>query len=608
MKSWSQTAVVVCLASTLVSAIGSSECLAKAWVRAEDLSPGATSHGDLRIKVIPAHCGTQIAAVSLRLQLDQFSEVKYLRRGSILPKVRKADNQTRPESFNAWDFGQKTNEVVYNYTEYDNAMTDAAYWVVKAEERRGWVTETTLFADDLDFSQPRVTPFVVVSPAVNYPPAFKRSRGGSNRPKRWHSATDIGYHYIATVTFQDGHTVELPAGHTNFRPTFALPHASPQPFIWNTSLEERSHQVKDSLPDADKYQDKVDKCLPPVSRASFAAEVIIEEGSVFRVGQQLKGKIIINATTGSTTMSSISVNLNSDLKHQWAIDQADNGGDFNFTQSPGHANNVISGAEQSSIFQEAEDSYKTMLYRLRPTSSGLVNGNNNVFDFAIDVPEDFFPQFSSHYWSSSANLEIQLTVDYSNKVARCIHGDSILESSFVDFDEDPKSDDEWARIEDGLWDSHTRVGKARRRPGAVGGSLWLHAKVPLVIVGQVSAKPAEHYLSPGVQSPAILPSSALAVFPLPLAHPVIVEEPLANTTARILRPGRSFDPHAHRIDSFEYHNWWRQGFKLSDPSLRYNGGDYVGVLWKKKVVARERGLFPVETAGEGSQQHFSVAN
>jgi hypothetical protein len=42
----------------------------------------------------------------------------------------------------------------------------------------------------------------------------------------------------------------------------------------------------------------------------------------------------------------------------------------------------------------------------------------------------------------------------------------------------------------------------------------------------------------------------------------------------------------------------------------YRGGEFAGLLWKKKIVAEERGIWPVRTEvvdGGDDQQPFSVA-
>lgn len=93
------------------------------------------------------HCANRIASVSLRLQLDEFSEIKHLRRGAVIPEIRQAHNQTVPADFADY-WGSNANDVVYDYGEYDRSMSDSAFWVVKAEERKAWSTEAVLFENN----------------------------------------------------------------------------------------------------------------------------------------------------------------------------------------------------------------------------------------------------------------------------------------------------------------------------------------------------------------------------------------------------------------------------------------------------------------------------
>ncbi|KAJ7762713.1 hypothetical protein DFH07DRAFT_956613 [Mycena maculata] len=143
-----------------------------------------------------------------------------------------------------------------------------------------------------------------------------------------------------------------------------------------------------------------------------------------------------------------------------------------------------------------------------------------------------------------------------------------------------------AKTEEGLWDSYTRVGQPiytsqRRR------TLRLKATVPLVVLGDISARPAEHYLKPGLPSPVILPAQGDVVFPA--AHPVTIEEPLANTSARLMRAEGTFDPYNSGVHSRRPH-WQMGGRDQPDHSRHYNPGNYAGLLWKKKLVAEEGDL------------------
>ncbi|KAJ7163857.1 hypothetical protein C8R43DRAFT_879200 [Mycena crocata] len=122
------------------------DCIVQAWVRAEDLAPEHIFHGELRIKVKQAHCANRIASVSLRLQLDEFAEVKHLRRGAVLPEIQRSHNQTVPD--HTLGYWGTSNDVVYDYDPYDRAMSNPALWVIKAEERRAWSTEVVLFENN----------------------------------------------------------------------------------------------------------------------------------------------------------------------------------------------------------------------------------------------------------------------------------------------------------------------------------------------------------------------------------------------------------------------------------------------------------------------------
>ncbi|KAF8162187.1 hypothetical protein K438DRAFT_1618501 [Mycena galopus ATCC 62051] len=120
----------------------SSACTVQAWVRAEDLAPDHVSHGELRIKVLQPHCAHSIASVTLRLELNEFGEVKHLRPGAVIPEIKKTDNQTLRDD----------PSTLYDYGPYDKAMSDSDLWFVKAEERTVWSTEVTLFENNLSLS------------------------------------------------------------------------------------------------------------------------------------------------------------------------------------------------------------------------------------------------------------------------------------------------------------------------------------------------------------------------------------------------------------------------------------------------------------------------
>ncbi|KAJ7229158.1 hypothetical protein GGX14DRAFT_416902 [Mycena pura] len=598
------TAAIGCLARKATGPADLNDCRVQAWVRAQDLSPDAISHGDLRIKVAPL-CADQIASVTLRLQLDEFSEVKYLRRGAVLPEIRTADNQTKPEVSDFWGFEPVAeNQVLYDYSAYDKAMSDPDRWVVKAEERMAWATEVTLFDNNPDLSHPRVTPFIVVSPAVNHPPAVHNYRSWSvAQPIMQHSFSHLGYHYTAVVKFTDGRSTDIPAGHTNFVPTYSVP-SSETPFTWNATFESRERDNSD-LPAIKKRLADRERCLPEALRSVFIADVTLEEGNVLQrgesaraiylhqgakdmfSGQAVKGKVTIRATNGSTTMSDISVSLKTVKNNHWAAEQATTSGDKQFytTYERWSFDEVISVDSESPVFKEEGQS--NYISNRRSPSKGLITASKPYFDFKLQVPENIVPDFSSYYGSAQVALNLELGVVYSRDVADCIEGIDRINNTY------------------------TPVGK--RRATTWSRMLHLTATVPLVVLGDISARPVEHYLNPGVRSPAIFASQKDVVLPLPPSHPVIVEESFANTSSRLLRSDGTFDPiQSHR--AFFANPFGRNGGagkNISDPYARYLTGSYAGLLWRKKVIALERGILPAEKSElqnqDDSQYQFAVA-
>ncbi|KAJ6571840.1 hypothetical protein B0H19DRAFT_1255773 [Mycena capillaripes] len=117
-----------------------------------------------------------------------------------------------------------------------------------------------------------------------------------------------------------------------------------------------------------------------------------------------------------------------------------------------------------------------------------------------------------------------------------------------------------------------------------GRTLNLQASVPLNILGEISEQQMDDYLTSGQPSPIILTSPPRDLVALSFAHPVTTEEPLAKTSARLMPSKGTFDPYQFEDD---YYSW--QG-AAPDPAAHYNKGNYVGLLWKKKAVAEERGI------------------
>ncbi|KAF7356413.1 hypothetical protein MVEN_00974100 [Mycena venus] len=569
-------------------------CTVRAWVRAEDLSPDHISRGELRIKVPRAECANQIASVALRLQLDEFGEFKYLKGGAIIPEVQPS-NQSTPSEYADW----MGSDVVYDYQAHDDGLSDPALWAVKAEERRAWTTEATLIENNPDLSQPIVTAFTVAVPRVNYPPVVENSRRYLRGPVSKHSFSDLGYRYIAVVTFIDGRTEDVPAGRTTFVPS-SQTNPQQMPRTWNVTFED-SDCRRDTSPTMKKRDEDLEKCLPEVHRSAFAAEITLDEGTVAQKGRSLKGRVTVRRTKdGSTTMSDLSVKLVTSSRDHWVQAAAAAGGDVEFYNATSGLCNPSSVSRElcaeserfAHVFYENDDDGKVRPVRLYSVTTSTTNKTitpaHSHLDFEIQVPHDWPTDFSSYYSSNENQINFYLSVLYSQDVAECIRPGLVSEDEM-------ETADDAAKTEEGLWDPYTRVGKpistSRQQR-----QMRLQATVPITVVrgGPVPARPIVHYLTPGALAP-VLRSGAHLEMPasFPPAQPVFTVEALANTSARLMQPG-STDPYQKHQ---QFMNITRLRRDYPDPTRNYQKGNYAGVLWKKKVVAEERGILPLRTEG-----------
>ncbi|KAJ7484339.1 hypothetical protein FB451DRAFT_1232194 [Mycena latifolia] len=585
-------------------------CKVHAWVRAQDLSPDHISHGELRIKVPRAECAQQIAAVALRLQLDEFGEVKFLKQGAELPAIQTAANQTAPMGYEDWT----GSSVMYDYQARDDAMSDPELWTVVAEERRAWATEATLLDNNPNCSQPIITPFTVAVPAVNYPPSVTRYRSLQSPISR-HSFNDLGYHYIAVVTFTDGHTAEVPAGYTTFVP---MVHASAarKPFTWNTTFEQNQCGVdSNSSPQEKKRVEDLERCLPEAQRSSFFAEITLEEGNVVKRGLPVKGRVTVHSTSGSTTMSDISVNLRTVLREHWAQAQAAGGGDAGFHNATSPMCKYW-GSDQKLdpesdnymyIFGDDNDRMAHRMFSHYPSSYGVITPAHPYFDFELEIPEGRPVDFATYYAHSETLVQLALTVIYSEEAATCANP-----SARPPKEEVALAADDATMTEEGLWDSYTRVGQ-KVRVQTYHRSLTLQATVPITIVDRAAPAdtlPIAHYLTPGLPAPVLRRGAQVDVPAFPSARPLVVAEALVNTSARLMQAGSS-DPY-YTMQQFMNASRFALNSMYPDPTKDYRSGNYAGLLWRKKVVAEERGIWPVrseqvvEEGNHDEQHHFAT--
>ncbi|KAF7356415.1 hypothetical protein MVEN_00974300 [Mycena venus] len=581
-------------------------CTVRAWVRAEDLSPDHISRGELRIKVPRAECANQIASVALRLQLDEFGEFKYLKRGAVVPEVQ-LSNQSAPLGYADWMGG----DGVYDYQAHDDGLSDPELWTVKAEERRAWTTEVILLENNPDLSQPIVAAFTVAVPRVNYPPVAEKYHYLEGGPVSQHSSSDLGYRYFAVVTFTDGHTQDVAAGYTAFIPSSSQMNV-PAPFTWSSTFEDSECRDNGS-PAWNKRAEDLEKCLPEADRSSFAAEITLEEGNVLQRGRLLKGRVTVHSTkNGSTTMSDITLNIMTLSRDHWAQAQAAAGGDVEFYNATSWPCNPSYGRRElyaesenyAYLFYENDEEWMVRNGRFSSTENKPISPANPYYDFEIEVPPETPVDFTSYYTTGESFLQFGLTVLYSIDVAKCMQPNRF--KSNVPGDEEMTTD-EAAGTEEGLWDMYTRVGKP-----AISNSRWyrsmtLQAMVPVTVVGNAMIQhPVPHYLMSGAAAP-VLRSGLQLEMPasFPLAQPVFTVEGVANTSARLMQSGTT-DPYKQH-QQFMIMTRLRRDYP--DPTRNYQKGDYAGVLWKKKVVAEERGILPLRTEGLNggeSQRPFHV--
>jgi hypothetical protein len=326
-------------------------------------------------------------------------------------------------------------------------------------------------------------------------------------------------------------------------------------------------------------------------------------------GQSLKGRMTVRATKdGSTTMSDISVNLRTVQRYHWAQAHAAAGGDTEFYNATsvcqqwttGHmldANDIF-----VSVFDE-NDGWTAQSSAEWPSASRTFARGTATpvrpyfdFDFEFQVPHGTPVDFASYYNSDENLLDFHLTVLYSPDVAKCIHPSSLRPT---DAEDELSTVDDDAKTEEELWGPYHHVGKDNNLIYAWQRTLTLQATVPIIVVGDASSARAvahAHYLTPGVPAP-VLRAGAEAEMPslFPVAQPVFTVEALVNTSARLLG---TTDPVP-----------WYERF-LMTWSEDYRGGEFTGLLWKKKIVAEERGIWPVRTEvvdERDVQQPFSVS-
>ncbi|KAJ6581805.1 hypothetical protein B0H19DRAFT_517405 [Mycena capillaripes] len=307
-------------------------------------------------------------------------------------------------------------------------------------------------------------------------------------------------------------------------------------------------------------------------------------------------------------MSDISISLQTSARDHWAHVQAAAGGDtefYNTTSECGQSGRGRSldadSPTYASIFdKEEEDLAQRASWLYARVNKDLTPAHPYV-DFEFEIPHDTPVDFTSYYTAPKNLLQLRLTVLYSADVAKCMRPDAVQPI------EEESTTDDAEKTEEGLWDTYTRVGQPPSDSKWLR-SMHLHATVPITIVGGGAepARPIVHYLTPGAAAP-VLRRGAQTDMPasFPAVQPVFTVEGFSNTSARLLQPG-STDPAQHMQQLM---NMTHSLFKYPDPTRDYRGENFASLLWKKKVIAEERGIWPVRNEvvdGGDAQKPFSV--
>ncbi|KAJ7016019.1 hypothetical protein C8F04DRAFT_622358 [Mycena alexandri] len=552
-------------------------CEVRAWVRAEDLSPDHVSRGELRIKASPAECANQVASVALRLQFDEFGEVKYLKKGAVIPEVQ-ASNQTAPAEYPDW----MGSDVVLDYQVHDDALSNPELWTVKAEERRAWTTEATLLDNTPDLRIPLLHRSLSPSqPSIIHPSlhdtAVTMAPLHSIRSATWAIATSPLSNLSMGVARMCSQVT----------PRLCPPRRrgpQPVPFIANQTFADFDCG-RDSLAVKERAE-QLENCLPEAQRSTFIAEITLEAGNVVQLGQTLKGRVTVRGTNGSTVMSRISIHLLSLSRDHWAQAQAADGGSAEFydaTSSPcyGGGNDWVLNANSTSfdsIFIDTDN----QIFLTKLWVHQELNLTKPYIDFELEVPHDMPVDFASYYSHIESSIRIH---PHCAVLPGC--GQMHAARASVVLDEQILAEDS-AKTEEGLWDMYTPI--ARQAESHYYRAMDLRADIPVVVMSNASANSIAHYLSPGALAP-VLRRGAAAKKPVsfPLVDPVFNVEAPANTSARLLQSGTT-DPYQRFQQQM---NFARRELEIPDPTNEYRLGSFAGVLWRKKVVAEERGLWPL---------------
>ncbi|KAF7979331.1 hypothetical protein HWV62_42745 [Athelia sp. TMB] len=551
-----------------------------AWVRAEDLIPSALLNGDLRIKVNPS-CAQEIASVALQLQLDEYAEVKFPRRGAVMPTAPICGNSTCKDEGQWW----RMNGLPDSDSErsrYQDALRDPELWDIQAEERTAWDSAVTLHEGPFEYLRPLVVPFVVAMPHVQFPPGYKVSSVFYNDLQSNVTSAKHVYRYTALVTFSNGRLTKVPAGYTTFHPTPPSASAQPKSFANVTlSYDERRDGWLGACGSFWSAEDRAEE---------HTVQIDLAGGSIYHHGDMIRANVTFYDNTSS--ISSLWASIGQERNQKWARARAEASGSDAFSAGYRDEHNFgfdlisTSSCRYNYIFgtEDHRCSFRKDDFKRLDTASFQVVG------FHLKVDENVVPNFQMHYTDVESFIKITVDIPFPLAVQTCLNPQQ---------DAPPTSDAEQA--EELMWDTYSPVGRSALYD-LLTYEYQLSARIPITILpdGKFStdtpSEPPRHYLDPeGTPSPVLLTAApaSLAEVAFPMAHPTISAKSVEEIAQRMLdAPVR-----VSHFDEFS-----------AGPADDYYAGSYAGVLWEKKVIAGIREQSPAtteETQVQGEKSWFA---
>jgi hypothetical protein len=282
-------------------------------------------------------------------------------------------------------------------------------------------------------------------------------------------------------------------------------------------------------------------------------------------GDILKGRVAVHRTTnGSTTAERASVFISSERDNHWARAQAASEGNVKALYSDSCFIATSYGREISSSACHygavlGDEGKCNREWRSTACDKKLSGEENQSLEFEINIFEDLMRGFRVYYMTFEAFFVVHLHIAYPQEVQYCMFGkESVVEEPYDDADQ----------YEEGLWEEYTPIGQPRQ-PHSRLATHRLVAKIYITLVGTqhsdaslFSSPPPVHYLTSGVASPIILAGSSSTPTDIvfPTLQPIIMPEPLEDTTSRMLSPpGRYM---GRRSD-------------VPDPTRHYSSGPYA---------------------------------